>query len=130
MIVNEGTSRYSICARSGAPFAAVSAVRSLVYSGSPCPALTTLTLIAGYAFSKTATSWLIFGTQVQKVRVVGVFMALSMSAWVTAAAAVPPEEPDPELEQASSARPAATADVAAKKVRRVSYLGTVSSTPF
>jgi hypothetical protein len=49
--------------------------------------LTTFTLIAGYFFWNRSTSFWMFGTQVQKVRSVGVDMALSMSAWLTVLAA-------------------------------------------
>src|SRR3954462_12536890 len=83
VIVKVGMYWYSICARSGAPVPELRAVRSLVYCAAPWPALTTLILMAGYFFSKIATSWAMLGTQVQKVRVVGVVMALSMSAWLT-----------------------------------------------
>src|SRR5882757_11570569 len=92
---------YSICTRSGAPEPAFSAVRSLVYSAVPWPAFTTLILMAGYFFSKTAISLLMSGTQVQNVNVVGVCMALSMSAWLTAAVDV---EPEPEPPQAARNR--------------------------
>src|SRR5579859_2851101 len=129
VIVKVGRYSYSICARSGVPFPAVSAVRSLVYCASPCPALTTLTLMAGYFFSKTATSWLMLGTQDQKVSVVGVVMALSISAWVTwvtdelPGLAWLPDELDPdELEHASSAMPAAAAAVRPNRDRRVKSL--------
>src|SRR3954453_10064533 len=70
----------SIWTRSGAPVPAFSAVRSLVYSAAPDPALTTFTLMAGYFFWNTATSLAMSGTQVQNVKVVGVVIALSMSA--------------------------------------------------
>src|SRR5690242_1723912 len=39
--------------------------------------------MAGYFFSKSATSWAMSGTQAQKVSSVGVDIALSMSAWLT-----------------------------------------------
>ena len=79
-MVNVGMAWYSIWTMSGAPLPAFSAVRSLVYCGVPWPALTTLTLTAGYFFSKSATSLAMSGTQVQNVSSVGVCIALSMSA--------------------------------------------------
>src|SRR5580693_10717388 len=78
--------------------------------------------MAGYCRSKTATSWLMFGTQVQNVSVVGVFIALSISAWLTVAVFVAADELEPELEQASRTRPPAAAAVAARNVRRLNCL--------
>lgn len=80
VMVKVGMAWYSICTMSGAPLPAFRAVRNLVYCGVPWPALTTLTLMAGYFASKRATSLSMFGTQVQNVSSVGVFIALSMSA--------------------------------------------------
>ena len=120
MIENVGMYWNSIWATSGAPVPAFSAVRSLVYCGSPCPALTTLTSMAGYFFSNRATSFSMFGTQVQKVSSVGVGMALSMSACDTeAAGAVAPVEPAPPA-QAVRRRPAVSTVAVARTRRRES----------
>ena len=116
-MVKVGMAWYSICTMSGAPLPAFSAVRSLVYWGVPWPALTTLTLTAGYFFSKSATSSPMFGTHVQNVSSVGVFMALSMSARPTGLvdADEPPESLPP---QAVRAAPSDTAPVAPRNSRR------------
>jgi len=84
------------------------AVRSFVYWSAPCPAFTTLIFTAGYFFSNSATSCAMFGTQVQKVRVVGVVIALSMSAWPIGPAdavvfAAVPEQADRARTEAASA---------------------------
>src|SRR3954453_15388164 len=83
----------SIWATSGAPVPACSAVRSLVYCGVPAPAFTTFTLMAGYFCSNRAISLSMFGTHVQNVSWVGVVIALSMSAWLTAVGDGDPEAP-------------------------------------
>jgi hypothetical protein len=75
--------------------------------------LTTSTVIAGYFFSKSATSLSMFGTQVQNVRVVWVVIALSMSAWPTGAA--PAGSGAGESPQPASAR---IETVAAASIRR------------
>src|SRR5581483_484161 len=106
--------------RSGAPLPACSAVRSFVYCGVPWPALTTFTLIAGYFASNSATSAAMFGTHVQKVSVVGVAIALSMSAWLTGAPPAAPEPPLPlPLLHAASAALSETAPVTPRKRRRL-----------
>src|SRR4051812_34649280 len=113
---------YSICATSGAPLPALSAVRSFVYWSAPWPALTTLILMAGYFCWKSATSWAMLGTQVQKVSVVGVVMALSMSAWPTGwsvAAFGVDEEPEQPVTPRTAASAAA---VPANRRRRLRYL--------
>src|SRR5690348_9149540 len=116
-MVKVGMAWYSIWTMSGAPLPAFSAVRSLVYCGVPWPALTTLTLIAGYRFSKSATSLSMFGTQVQNVSSVGVFIALSMSAWLTgfADAGELPESPP----HAVRAAPSDSAPVVVRNRRRL-----------
>lgn len=117
-MVKVGMAWYSICTMSGAPLPALSAVRSLVYCGVPWPALTILTLTAGYFCSKSATSLAMFGTQVQNVSSVGVFMALSMSAWPTGLAEPdePPESPPPHAVRAA---PSDRAPVVDRKSRRL-----------
>src|SRR3954451_5203780 len=110
---NVGMYWNSIWATSGAPVPAFNAVRSLVYCGGPCPALTTLTSMAGYFFSKRATSLEMSGTHVQKVSLVGVCIALSMSAWPAGWAAGPPWSSDPPPLQAVNARLAVTTSAAA-----------------
>lgn len=74
-------------------------------------------LTAGYFASKSATSLSMFGTQVQNVSSVGVFIALSMSAWPTGSAEVPPLVSSPPP-QADSAVASVRAPVAARKPRR------------
>src|SRR5919201_152274 len=68
-----GRSWNSIWTTSGAPEPALSAVRNLVYSGAPWPALTTWTVMPGCAFWNRLTSVWMFGTHVQNVRVTGAF---------------------------------------------------------
>ncbi|MFI8073421.1 hypothetical protein ACIF85_32155 [Streptomyces sp. NPDC086033] len=83
--------------------------------------MTTLTLIAGYFFSKSATSWSMSGTHVQNVSSVGFFIAASMSAWLTGfedAEAVPPPSPPP---QADRAAPNETAPTAVSRSRRLTW---------
>lgn len=75
-------------------------------------------LTAGYFFSKSATSLSMFGTQVQNVSWVGVFMALSMSAWPTGLAEEPAVEP-PSPPQADRVAASDSAPVAARKPRRL-----------
>jgi hypothetical protein len=72
--------------------------------------------MAGYFFSKTATSFLMFGTQVQNVRSVGVFMALSMSAWLTLSGAADDEPLEPP--HAARTRLALSMPAAAVTARR------------
>src|SRR6266566_2546715 len=71
--VSSKVGRYwnSICTTSGAPLPALRAVRSLVYSGAPWPALTSLTLMLGCDCSKRLISLWMLGTHVQKVSVTG-----------------------------------------------------------
>src|SRR5919198_2686021 len=61
----------SICVTSGAPEPALSEVRSLVYSSDPCPALTSFTLMFGWARWNMSTCCCRFGTHDQSVRVTG-----------------------------------------------------------
>src|SRR5215208_1028090 len=69
--VNEGMYWNSICTTSGTPFSALRAVRSLVYSSAPWPALTYLTVMLSWVSLKSSTSSFILGTQDQKVMVAG-----------------------------------------------------------
>jgi len=71
----------STCATSGAPCPDWIAVLSFWWCGAPCPTLTTFTFILGYLVVNSFTSLVMSGTQVQNVNVVGVSIALSMSAW-------------------------------------------------
>src|SRR5690348_9448582 len=93
---------------SGTPEPALMAFCSLVYSAVPLPALTRLTLILGYAFSKAVTSCLSCGAQAHQVSVVGVCSTEVLLEAVPEAAV---EELELELEHAASApamaRPAA-----------------------
>ena len=95
---------------------ALSAVRSLVYSARPWPALTTLTLIFGYFFSNKATSAAMPGTHVQNVSWVGLDSARAIADGLTdfAALGVPPEPPP----HAASRPAAATAEPPARNRRR------------
>src|ERR671921_814251 len=68
----------SMCTTSGAPEPAFSAVRSFSYSVSPCPALTSLTLIFLWAFSNMSTWVWKSGNHAHKV-----------------SSTAPPEEPPP-----------------------------------
>ncbi|BBC31158.1 hypothetical protein SGFS_024520 [Streptomyces graminofaciens] len=61
------------------------------------------------------------GTHVQKVSSVGVFIALSMSAWLTGFAEA--EEPPPLSPQAVRAAPSETAPAAVRKSRRLIWEG-------
>src|SRR5919206_1201429 len=61
----------SICTTSGAPEPDLIAVRSLVYSSSPCPAFTYLILMPGCAFSNSLTSLFMSGTHDQNVSSTG-----------------------------------------------------------
>src|SRR5215212_1553735 len=69
--VKEGMYWNSICTTSGTPFSALSAVRSLVYSSAPCPALTYFTVTFLWVSLYSSTSSFIPGTQDQKVMVAG-----------------------------------------------------------
>src|SRR6266567_4420428 len=123
-MVNDGMYSYSIWHTSGVPLFACSAVRSFVYCGWLWPALTTFTLIAGYFFSNSATSSAMFGTQVQNVSVVGVVMALSISAWLSAVADAVELPPLPLLPQAAaSAALRLRPPVAPRKRRRLNGAG-------
>src|ERR1700749_2646196 len=96
---------------SGTPEPALMAFCSLVYSVVPVPALTRLTLIFGYSFSKVVTSCLSCGAQAHQVSVVGVGSAAASDDALPdadALGAVEPEEPEEagaelELEHAASA---------------------------
>src|SRR6266508_2828453 len=68
---NDGTNWNSICVTSGAPLPALSEVRSLVYSSDPCPALTSFTLMLGWARWNMSTCCCRSGTHDQSVRVTG-----------------------------------------------------------
>src|SRR5215211_5938378 len=61
----------SICKTSGAPEPDLIAVRSLVYSSSPCPAFTYLILMSGCASSNSFTSFFMSCTHDQKVSSTG-----------------------------------------------------------
>src|SRR5829696_34243 len=92
----------SICTTSGAPEPDLIAVRSLVYSSSPCPALTYLILMSGCASSNSLTSLIMSGTHDQKVSSTG----------------PPPVEP-PQAAPPSKLAPASPAPLIFRKSRRV-----------
>src|SRR3954454_10394212 len=74
--------------------------------------------MSGYCFSKTATSFWMFGTQVQNVRSVGVFIALSMSAWLTVLGAADDEPSEPPPPHAASTMLALSRPAVASITRR------------
>lgn len=80
VIRNDGSIWYSTWATSGPPRLAWITARSLTYSVEPPPTLTRSTWMFGYFCSKSFTSASIPGTQDQRVRVVGVCIALSIMA--------------------------------------------------
>src|SRR5215213_8839162 len=92
----------SICTTSGAPEPDLIAVRSLVYSSSPCPAFTYLILMLGCASSNSLTSLIMSGTHDQKVNSTG----------------PPPVEP-PQAALPSKLAPASPAPLIFRKSRRV-----------
>src|SRR5918993_1853195 len=92
----------SICTTSGAPEPDLIAVRSLMYSSSPCPAFTYLILMSGCASSNSLTSLIMSGTHDQKVNSTG----------------PPPVEP-PQAVLPSKLAPASPAPLIFRKSRRV-----------
>src|SRR5215217_2840752 len=100
----------SICTTSGTPFSALSAVRSLVYSAAPCPALTYFTVTSLWVLLNSSTSSFIPGTQDQKVMVAG-----------------PPDEPQPVARTTSSTMAASGPE---KRTRPASLRKFIRATPF